>query len=94
MVKIRLRRLGSKNHPFYRIVVADSRRARDGAYIELLGYYNPRVKDQYTLDTDRLTYWLGKGAQMTNRVKSIVKLLGAQSEQSNKTMEVKDERTT
>lgn len=75
MVKIRLKRFGAKKNPHYRIVVIDVRRARDGAYIESLGSYNPRGAQTFTLDETRLEYWLGQGAQMTLRVKALRKRL-------------------
>lgn len=74
MVKIRLRRMGAKKAPFYRIVVADSRSPRDGRCIEEIGYFDP-MKDSENctkINMERLEYWLGTGAQMTDRVKSIV----------------------
>lgn len=74
MVKIRLKRMGAKKNPHYRIVVTDSRRARDGAYIESIGSYDPRDQKAFTFDVTRLDYWLGNGAQMTPRVKALVRL--------------------
>ena len=76
MIKVRLARRGAKKRPFYHIVVADSRKSRDGRYIEKLGYFNPIAKGQektVVLDTERLEYWLGVGAQTTERVDSIIK---------------------
>lgn len=71
-VKIRLTRLGAKKSPVYRIVVANSRNARDGAYIEKIGTYNPlAAKDdpnRIVLNTERAQYWVGVGAQPTDRV--------------------------
>lgn len=77
MVIIRLSRGGSKNRPFYHIVVADSRKARDGRRIEVIGHYNPisKNKDDFTLKTERLTYWLSQGAQPSDRVSSLIKRL-------------------
>ncbi|MBD3284916.1 30S ribosomal protein S16 [candidate division WOR-3 bacterium] len=75
MVKIRLKRFGAKKNPHYRIVVTDSRRARDGAYIESLGNYNPRGAKGFTLDESRLQYWVANGAQVSPRVKSLRKRL-------------------
>ena len=71
MVKIRLRRMGAKKAPFYRIVVADSRSPRDGRCIEEIGYFDP-MKDSVNINQERLEYWMGIGAQPTDRVKSIV----------------------
>lgn len=76
MVKIRLSRGGAKKRPFYHIVVADERCARDGRYLERLGFYNPIAtggEEELRLDTERLGYWCSKGAQMTDRVAEIVK---------------------
>lgn len=75
MVKIRLKRFGAKKNPHYRVVVTDVRRSRDGAYIESLGSYNPRGVQVFTLEESRLAYWLGKGAQMTPRVKALLRRL-------------------
>ncbi|MDX2426666.1 MAG: 30S ribosomal protein S16 [Cycloclasticus sp.] len=76
MVKIRLSRTGAKKRAFYHVVVADSRRSRDGRYIERLGYYNPRAiggEVRLTLDTDRVDHWVGQGAQATERVAKLIK---------------------
>ena len=70
MTTIRLTRMGRKKQPFYRIAVTDSRKRRDGGWIELIGYYNPMTKEQ-KIDEERLEYWLGVGAQMSDRVKKI-----------------------
>jgi small subunit ribosomal protein S16 len=69
---IRLTRMGRKKRPFYRIAVTDSRKRRDGGWIELIGYYNP-MNEAKTLkvDEERLNYWLGVGAKMSDRVKKI-----------------------
>ncbi len=73
-VVIRLRREGSKNKPFYRIVVADSRHRRDGRFLELVGTYNPRQEgENYTLTLPRIDYWLSVGAQASETVASIIK---------------------
>ena len=75
MVKIRLSRGGAKKQPFYHIVVADSRRARDGRNIERLGFFNPVARGQeerLRLDLDRVGYWQGVGAQVSDRVKTLV----------------------
>ncbi len=72
MVVIRLARFGRKKKPFYRIVATDSRKRRDSGWIEVLGYYNP-LTDPATVkfDEERLNYWLGVGAKMSDRVKKI-----------------------
>lgn len=78
MVKIRLRRMGAKKAPFYRIVVADSRYPRDGRFIEEIGYYNP-VTDPADLkvDVDRAQAWIKTGAQPTETVRDLLKKAGA-----------------
>lgn len=76
MVKIRLARGGAKKNPFYSIVVTDSRKPRDSGYIERLGYFNPVARGQevrLTIEEDRLKYWTSKGAQISDRVKQLVK---------------------
>jgi len=76
MVVIRLARGGAKKRPFYSIVVADHRRAPRGRYIERVGFFNPRATDSeetLRLDRERLDYWVSKGAQMSDRVASLVK---------------------
>ena len=75
MVKIRLSRAGAKKVPFYHIVVTDSRRARDGRRIERVGFFNPLARGQeerLRLDLERVDYWTGEGAQLSDRVKSLV----------------------
>lgn len=72
-VKIRLTRMGDKKSPFYRIVVADSRKSRDGAYIEKLGTFNPLTEPaQVTLDVDRAKAWLANGAQPTETARTLL----------------------
>lgn len=75
MVKIRLKRIGNKNRPVYRVVVADSRSPRDGKCIEEIGTYNPldKAADNYSLKLDRVDYWLGVGAQPSDTVASFIK---------------------
>ena len=73
-VKIRMKRIGAKNTPAFRIVVADSRSPRDGKCIEELGTYLPLKKgENYTLDLERATYWLSKGAQPSDTVASFIR---------------------
>ncbi len=75
MVKIRLARFGRKKRPFYRIVVTDSRRRRDSGWIESIGYYNPMTEPTTVkMDLDRLNYWTGVGAQMSERVAKLKKI--------------------
>ena len=73
MVAIRLRRAGSKKRPFFRVVVTDSRAARDSSFVEILGHYNPRSKPAVVqVDTERVTYWLSKGAQPSYSVRTLI----------------------
>jgi small subunit ribosomal protein S16 len=73
-VSIRLRREGSKNRPYYRVVVADSRSPRDGKFIEILGTYDPKQTGQNSLfDVERAEYWITKGAQPSDTVRSLIK---------------------
>lgn len=76
MVTIRLSRGGAKKAPFYHVVATDSRNRRDGRYLERLGYYNPMARGEAigtNIDLSRVDYWVGNGAQMSDRVKHIVK---------------------
>ncbi|MGZ8227407.1 MAG: 30S ribosomal protein S16 [Methylococcaceae bacterium] len=76
MVTIRLSRGGSKNHPFYQIVVTDSRSGRDGRYIERIGFFNPLARgneERLRLDSARANYWKSKGAQPSERVAKLIK---------------------
>jgi len=81
MVKIRLRRMGAKKNPFYRIVVADSKSPRDGRFIEEIGTYNPVVSpSEITIDTERAEYWIKNGAQPTDTVRALIKKASAVEE--------------
>ncbi len=74
MVKIRLKRMGMKKQPFYRIVVTDSRSARDGRFIEEIGFYNPLSEPvEIKIDQERAKYWLGNGAQPTDTTRGLLK---------------------
>ncbi len=76
-VKIRLRRMGAKKKPFYRIVVADSRSPRDGRFIEEIGYYNPVSEPaEVKIDDERAVHWLKTGAQPTDTIKDLFKKHG------------------
>ena len=76
-VMIRMKRVGAKNDPVFRIVVADGRSPRDGKFIEEIGTYQPRKKDNnFTVDLDRAKYWLSKGAQPSETVASFLKKAG------------------
>ena len=73
-VKIRLRRMGAKKAPFYRVVVADSRCARDGKFIEEIGYFNPLTKpEEIKIDSEKAKKWIANGAQPTDTVKALLK---------------------
>ena len=77
MVKIRLRRMGAKKAPFYRIVVADSRYPRDGRFIEEIGTYDPKANPaELKVDVERAQAWIKTGAQTTETVKSLLKKAG------------------
>jgi small subunit ribosomal protein S16 len=76
MVSIRLSRAGAKKRPFYHLVVTDSRNGRDGRYIERLGFFDPVGKDDQEnlrIDLERIDYWIGQGAQPSDRVKTLIK---------------------
>ena len=76
-VKMRLKRLGAKNAPFYRVVVADERAPRDGKFIEEIGYYNPLTNPaEIKIDAEKAKKWIDNGAQPTETVKSLLKKSG------------------
>lgn len=80
MVTIRLARGGAKKRPFFNLVVADSRNARDGKFIERIGFYNPRAaegEEALRVQLDRVTYWQTQGAQLSDTVTRLVKDFGA-----------------
>jgi small subunit ribosomal protein S16 len=84
MVTIRLSRGGSKKKPFYHIDVKDSRRSRDGRYIERLGFFNPGAtggEQRLVIDMDRVTHWKSVGAQTSERVSSLIKQAGAEQKE-------------
>jgi small subunit ribosomal protein S16 len=75
VVKIRLKRVGKKKQPAYRVVVADSRSPRDGRIIEAIGHYNPRTDpSEVVIDTGRANYWIERGAQPSNTVRKLIKI--------------------
>ena len=77
MVRIRLRRMGLKRQPTYRIVVTDQRKARDGGYLEVIGHHNPRTRPSTdVIEDDRALYWLSVGAQPSDAVKTIMQRTG------------------
>jgi small subunit ribosomal protein S16 len=74
MVAIRLRRAGSKKRPFFRVVVTDSRAARDSSFVEILGHYNPRTKPALVqVDKERVDFWIKQGAQPSSTVRTLIK---------------------
>ncbi len=76
-VKMRLRRMGAKKAPFYRVIVADSRSPRDGRFIEEVGYYNPLTEPaEIKIDAEKAKKWIANGAQPTETVKSLLKKSG------------------
>ncbi len=78
MVKIRLRRMGAKKAPYYRVVVADSHSPRDGRFIEEIGTYDPMAEtDKIKVDMERVKYWIANGAQPTDTVRGLIKKLEA-----------------
>ena len=89
MVKIRLRRMGAKKSPFYRIIIADSKSPRDGRFIEEIGTYDPLASPSLIqVDMERADYWIKNGAQPTDTVRALLKKAGAGKD---KTEEAKDE---
>ena len=92
-VRIRLTRLGDKKSPFYRVVVADSRRSRDGKVIEKLGTYDP-LKDpaEVKIETERAKYWLSNGAEPTETAKTVLVKAGVIKEKKKKTAPKSDKK--
>ena len=77
MVKMRLKRLGAKKTPFYRVIVADSRSPRDGRFIDEVGYYNPMTNpEEIKIDAEKAKTWIANGAQPTETVKALLKKSG------------------
>ena len=93
MVKLRLKRMGAINKPFYRIVAVDSRKKRDGKYLEALGYYDPKT-DPFTLkvDIDKSMKWLKLGAQPSDTVRSLFKKTGIMEKFHNEKVEAVKEK--
>lgn len=88
-VKIRMKRLGSKKRPFYRIVVADSRSPRDGRFIEEIGYYNPISEPKvFKVDAQRAVYWMETGAKPTETVAKLFKNYQVSDQAKSETVEV------
>ena len=74
MLRIRLTRKGAKKNPIYRVVVAEQRYARDGSFVEILGHYNPKTNPPAVeLDMERVSHWIGKGAQPSETVQSLIR---------------------
>ena len=91
MVAIRLRRAGSKKRPFFRVVVTDSRTARDSSFVEILGHYNPRSKPAVVdVDKERVDYWLKKGAQPSDSVRTRMSSTGMVRAYGNSTSSLRD----
>ncbi len=97
-VKIRLKRMGAKKAPFYRVVVADSRSPRDGRFIEIIGTYNPIPAEyEVKIDEEKALYWLNNGAQPTDTVKSLLSqkgIIAKFTESKTKKSEPKAKKTT
>ena len=93
MVRIRMRRMGARNQPFYRIVVMDSRKPRDGAYIEKLGHYDPlKQPHEIIINGERAISWLKNGAQPSKKVLSLLKKVGVWKEFCNEKKGLKVEK--
>jgi small subunit ribosomal protein S16 len=73
MLKIRLRRMGSTHRPFYRVVVADSRRVPSSSAVEEIGHYDPKGSKRIAIDVDRVNHWVGQGAQLSSTVRRLLK---------------------
>ena len=74
MLAIRMRKMGSKKRPFFRVVVTDSRAARDSSFVEIVGHYNPRTKPaKVEIDRERINHWVGQGAQLSDTVRTLLK---------------------
>ena len=85
MLKIRLRRTGARNQPSYRVVVADSRAARDGAFVDHLGHYNPRTEPPtIVIDVEKAQKWIGQGAQPTESVQQLLRTLSTREPEEAK----------
>src|SRR5437763_11602593 len=93
-VSIRLRREGAKNRPYYKVVVADSRSPRDGKFIEMIGTYDPkRPGDNSSLRIERAEYWISKGAQPSDTVRSVIKRNQKQAEAGEPSQEMEPENS-
>ena len=95
MLTIRLARSGAKKRPFYHVSVADSRMPRDGRFVERVGYYNPIASGQeirLELDIERIDYWIGQGAQPSDRVLNLLKQNKETPEQTEKRLAIKEQQ--
>ena len=95
MVKIRLARAGAKKRPFFHITVADSRRARDGKFIERVGFYNPVAKGkevELEINLERIDYWVSKGAEVSDRVSNLIKQNSETPEQTEARIAKKEKK--
>ena len=95
MVVVRLAKSGAKKNPYYFITVADSRKPRDGAFIERLGFFNPSAKgseERMRFNIERLDHWIGQGAQLSNKVKELVKDARLSPDELQKKLERKKEK--
>lgn len=82
MLRIRMTRMGGKKDPHYRVVVAEKRGPRDGRFVEIVGYYNPALNPvRLKLDLERVDYWIGKGAQPSETVRSLINKVKAQEKE-------------
>ena len=92
MVKIRLKRMGAHKKPFYRVIVADSRTARNGKFIEELGYYDPlKNPAEIKIDLEKAEKWIAQGAQPTDTVRELLKKAGGSKKAAKPAKEVKEE---
>ena len=90
-VKLRLKRMGAKKQPFYRIVAADSRSPRDGRFIETVGTYNPiKSEENLTINEERALYWLNNGAQPTDTVKTLLSKQGIMAKYAKSKVKTKE----
>jgi len=93
-VRLRMKRMGSKKRPFYRIVAADSRYQRDGRFIEILGYYDPKAEPmKFVVDSGKVFTWLDNGAEMSNTVETLLRKEGIVQQYNIKKQEAKAKKT-
>jgi small subunit ribosomal protein S16 len=93
-VRLRMKRMGSKKRPFYRIVAADSRYQRDGRFLEILGYYDPKSNPmKFVVDSSKVFVWLDNGAEMSNTVETLLRKEGIVQQYNLKKIELKAKNT-